>query len=269
MRCRKMPLGLFRSFILVVAQTNHRLRLRRPVLIVCRIAAKNNHRVGRTGVKILQVGAGRFFRRNQRYCFADTVQRRIDGMGNQMHFNRLTLARDNQNLAAIRNQILGALSQPRQHLRGAIQNLRQNSSRNFNNLRSRNPEPMIRARTGEREQRFHRVKPAHLFSRLATGGKFADVLVCTILAAEKITIKRQDDFRLVKMEHRLHRLAERLRGRALVAARINCVAGEPLRFRKFLRDDLLQPRPRRRGAAFGEEGEAFTRICRKLLGEFA
>jgi hypothetical protein len=124
---------------------------------------------------------------------------------------------------------------------------------------------MIRVRAGEREQRFHRVKPAHAIARLAAGGEFADVIVRVVLAAEKIAVERQDDFRLVEMEHRLDRLAKRLRGRALVDAGINRVVSEPLRFRKFLRDDFLQPRARRRGAAFREKRQTFAWLAENFL----
>jgi hypothetical protein len=91
------------------------------------------------------------------------------------------------------------------------------------------------------------------------------VIVRVVLAAEKIAVERQDDLRLVEMENRLHRLAERLRRRALMDAGINRVVGEPLRFRKFLRDDFLQPRARRRRAAFGEERQAFALVRREFL----
>ena len=62
-------------------------------------------------------------------------------------------------------------------------------------------------------------------------------------------------------------MAERLRRGALVDAGINRVVSEPLRLRKLLRDDLLQPRAGRRGAAFAEEREAFTGILRELFRE--
>ena len=110
------------------------------------------------------------------------------------------------------------------------------------NQTRRHAQPVIRVRAGKREQRFHGVKPAHPLARLAAGGKLADVIVRVILAAEKIAVQRQDDLRLVEMENRLHRLAERLRRRALMDAGINRVVGEPLRFRKFVGDDFLQPR---------------------------
>ena len=125
---------------------------------------------------------------------------------------------------------------------------------------------MVRIRAGEREQRFHRVKPAHPPSlRLAAFGKSADVIVRVVLAAEKIAVQRQNDLRLVEMENRLHRLAERLRRRALMNAGINRVVGEPLRLRKFLRDDFLQPRARRRRAAFGQERQPFALVRREFL----
>src|ERR1035438_6044837 len=94
------------------------------------------------------------------------------------------------------------------------------------------------------EQRFDCVKPAHPLACLAASGKFADVLMRSVFAAEKIAVERKDDLRLVEMENRLHRLAERLRRRALVDAGINRVIGEPLRFWKFLRDVFLEPRAR-------------------------
>src|ERR1035438_1634498 len=69
------------------------------------------------------------------------------------------------------------------------------------------------------------------------------------------------------MENRTHRLAKRLRRRALMDAGINRVVDEPLRFRKFVRDDFLQPRTGRRGAAFGEKRQAFAGVRSKLLRE--
>ena len=88
---------------------------------------------------------------------------------------------------------------------------------------------MIRIRASQREQRFHRVKSAHPVARFAACGKFADVIVRVVFAAKKITVERQNNFRLVEIENRLHRLAERLRRRALMDAGINRVVSEPLR----------------------------------------
>ena len=91
------------------------------------------------------------------------------------------------------------------------------------------------------------------------------MVVRIVLAAEKIAVQRQDDLRLVEMKNRTHRLAECLRRRALMNTRINRVVSEPFRFRKFVGDDFLQPRARRRRAAFGEERQAFALIRCEFL----
>ena len=122
------------------------------------------------------------------------------------------------------------------------------------------------ARQGE--QGFHRVKPAHAVARLAARSKFADMIMAIVLAAEKITIQRQNYLCLVEIEYRLHRLAKCLRRRALMDAGINRIIGEPFRLRKFLCDDFLQPRTRRRSAAFREEGQTFTAVGGKLFRKF-
>ena len=191
--------------------------------------------------KILQVRMPAVsVRRNQSHRVANRTERRIDGVSEQMNFNRLTLAGNDQSIFAGCHQIFRAFRNPfginacrnLQPMRAV--NCSRNRRRNLPNQTRRHAQPMIRIRAGEREQRFHRVKPAHPLARLAAGGKFADVIVRVVLAAEKIAVERQDDLRLVEMENRLHRLAERLRRRALMDAGINRVVGEPLRFRKFV-----------------------------------
>ena len=126
---------------------------------------------------------------------------------------------------------------------------------------------MIRARAGEREQRFNGVKPAHPLARFTAGGEFTDVIVRVIFAAKKIAVERQNDFGFVVIEHRLHRLAKRLRGRALVNAGINRVVNEPFRAWIFCRENFLQPRTGRRRAAFRKQREAGAAVGRKFLRE--
>src|ERR1035438_2639150 len=98
---------------------------------------------------------------------------------------------------------------------------------------------MIRVCASQSEKRFHRIKTAHAVARFAAGGKFTDVIVRVVLAAEKIAVERQDDLRLVEMENRAYRLAERLRCRVMVDAGINRIVSEPARLRKFPGGDLL------------------------------
>ena len=158
-----------------------------------------------------------------------------------MNFNRLALAGDNQNILPM---CIKSFAHSTIHLKSCncaaiepeVRNCAKNPRRQFvrPTLARRHAQPVIRTRAGKREQRFHRVKPAHPLARLAALGKLTDVIVRVVLAAEKIAIQRQDDLRLVEMVNRAHRLAERLRRRALMDARINRVVGEPLRFRKFV-----------------------------------
>src|ERR1700690_2958164 len=126
---------------------------------------------------------------------------------------------------------------------------------------------MVRARAGERKERLDRIQPAHaaLGLGLAAFDKALDVIVRVVLAAEKIAIQRQDDLRLVELVNRTDGLVESLGGSALMDARINRVVGEPLRPGKFPRDELLQPRARRRRAALGEERQPFALVRGKLL----
>src|SRR5665213_4066461 len=87
---------------------------------------------------------------------------------------------------------------------------------NLTSVACRHTQPMVSVCTGQSEKRFSGVKSAHAVASFAAGGEFADVIVRVVLAAEKIAVERQDNFRLVEMEHGLHGLAERLRRSALV-----------------------------------------------------
>jgi len=85
------------------------------------------------------------------------------------------------------------------------------------------------------------VKPAHPLARLAACHKPADVIVRVVLAARKSQSSDRMTFALSN-DNRTDGLAERLRRRELMNARINRVVSEPLRLRKFVGDDFLQPR---------------------------
>ncbi len=65
---------------------------------------------------------------------------------------------------------------------------------------------MVSTSTGERKERFHSINPAHAAIFYFTAfGKTRDVIVCVLLATEKIAIKRQNNFRLVEMENGTNR----------------------------------------------------------------
>src|SRR5882724_23703 len=92
----------------------------------------------------------------------------------------------------------------------------QNIAGTIRNCTCRHAQTMIRICTSQSEKRFHCIKPTHAVARFASSGKFADVIVRVVFTAEKIAVKRQDDFRLVEIENRTDRLPERLRRRALM-----------------------------------------------------
>ena len=123
-----------------------------------------------------------------------------------MHFNRLSLPRDNQDFAAISSQIICAfiypfLINPRRSGKRNVGNPQQRSqSATLPDQARRNTQSMISIRARKREQRLDRVKSAHSFTCLATGGKFADIMVRVIITANKIAIQRQNDLGFVEMK---------------------------------------------------------------------
>ena len=63
-------------------------------------------------VEIFQIRASNFCRRKQSYRVANRAQRGIDGLGEQMNFNRLALAGNDQGIFPVGNQILRAFGNP-------------------------------------------------------------------------------------------------------------------------------------------------------------
>ena len=107
---------------------------------------------------------------------------------------------------------------------------------------------MVGINTGEREEGFHRVKPAHGIRRLlqtAAIRETSDVVVRVFLRADEIAIERENGLGRVVVEHGLDGFAKRLGRRALMHAGINRVIQKPAGLRQLFGNLLAQPATRR------------------------
>ena len=290
-RRRQMPVAARRRLVLVVGHANHVLRaalqitpleLRRSV--VSGIAAENHERADlafferRRQLRERRIFGRRAFAHLHRR--AETASRRVDRVRDQMHRQGLSITREHRDLAAIFRvgQILRAFGNPSLvrlaargqtperrdqialHRRlGFLDDLERDLRRDLNHRARGRAHPVIRRRARERHQRFHGVEPVHWIAGLL---HFATLCKATShangigLDPQKITVQRENHRRLIQAVIHRHRSPRDHRRRFIVNAEIHRLVHGPIGLRQLLLQLPLQPRPRRRIAALGQNPQA-------------